>query len=70
MGIVGTEERDCNKKVLRTILRKGPSFVAKKVFYTSKFLRECARANDRARNLGVIHYLLCVDRLTHVKIYS
>ena len=64
--IIGRKSR----YILRTILREGPSFIAKKVFYAAQFLRECARADDCARDLAVIHYLLCVDRLTHVKVDS
>lgn len=59
-----------SRQALCTILRECASFVAKKVLYASQFLGECARADDRARNLGIIHYLLCVDRLTHVKVDS
>jgi hypothetical protein len=54
----------------RTILRKCSGLVAEKILYTTKFLGECARPYDCIRYFIVGHDLLCVDRLSHVKINS
>lgn len=55
-------------EITRTVLCERPSLVTEQVFDPSKFLWECACADDRAWNLAIRHNLLRIYRFAHVQV--
>jgi hypothetical protein len=53
-----------------TILGQSTGLITEKVLNSAKFLRQSARAYDRARDLIIFHDKMSIDCLAHIQINS